>query len=236
MIYIGTAGWGIPTRLSEKFPGQGTHLERYARILNCVEINSSFYKLHKPETYEKWARLTPQNFRFSVKLSRYFTQEARLGDTSGLLNETLDGISQLGNKWAVLLVQLPPSLLFDQNVAAKFFRRLCSLCPQPITLEPRHISWTSEQAIDLLAVYQISKVIADPEPVFLAPEKCKGLSKILYYRLHGSPEIYKSSYSSDYIKSMRNQMSEYSKKNVWCIFNNTTLGFATENAIELQEL
>jgi len=77
-VFIGTAGWTIPSSLKERFVEQGTHLERYSQSLNCVEINSSFYRDHKAQTYTKWADSTPDNFRFSVKLLRYFTQEKRL--------------------------------------------------------------------------------------------------------------------------------------------------------------
>jgi uncharacterized protein YecE (DUF72 family) len=233
LVYIGTAGWNIPKLLSEDFLGDGTHLERYARVFNCVEINSSFYRDHKPETYEKWAKLTPDNFRFSVKLSRYFTQEARLKDTSSRLNDTLASITSLKHKWATLLIQLPPSLIFDYKVATNFFDRLRSVCSISIVLEPRHISWASDQAASLLVDYQIGRVLANPEPVCIAPEQYKHLTEKLYYRLHGFPELYKSSYSAKFIENLRDDISKNSKRNVWCIFNNTTLGFATENALEL---
>jgi len=75
---IGTAAWSLPLRLSERFPGEGQHLQRYARVLNCTEINSSFYRSHRIETYERWAALTPADFRFAVKLPRSVSHEARL--------------------------------------------------------------------------------------------------------------------------------------------------------------
>jgi uncharacterized protein YecE (DUF72 family) len=95
-IYIGTAGWSIPSSLAQRFPGSGTHLERYARIFNAVEINSSFYRDHQIKTYERWAKSVPPDFRFSVKLSRYFTQEMRLKETGPKLAKTLEGIKGLG--------------------------------------------------------------------------------------------------------------------------------------------
>jgi len=52
-VMIGTAGWTIPTPLAAMFSGQGTHLERYARRFSAVEINSSFYRPHKPSTYAR---------------------------------------------------------------------------------------------------------------------------------------------------------------------------------------
>ncbi len=47
-VYVGTAGWSIPTTHAALFPGDGTHLERYARVLTAVEIDSSFHRPQRP--------------------------------------------------------------------------------------------------------------------------------------------------------------------------------------------
>ena len=49
-LYIGTAGWSIPSACASHFPAEGSHLERYAQVFNAVEINSSFYRAHLPAT------------------------------------------------------------------------------------------------------------------------------------------------------------------------------------------
>jgi len=59
---IGTAGWNIPSAYAEQFCGTGTHLQRYATQLNAVEINSSFYRSHRRQTYERWAGSVPEGF------------------------------------------------------------------------------------------------------------------------------------------------------------------------------
>src|SRR5690349_3195024 len=51
-IRIGCAGWSIPKQHGDRFPSDGSHLERYGSRLNSVEINSSFYKPHQPSTYK----------------------------------------------------------------------------------------------------------------------------------------------------------------------------------------
>ncbi len=75
MIRIGTAGWSIPKTVARRFRGAGSHLERYARLMLCAEINTSFYRSHSFETYQKWARLTPVGFRFAVKIPQLITHE-----------------------------------------------------------------------------------------------------------------------------------------------------------------
>ncbi|MFZ0601167.1 MAG: DUF72 domain-containing protein [Roseiarcus sp.] len=76
--FIGVAGWSIPARYAAEIPQAGSHLERYAHRLNAVEINSSFYRSHRLETYTRWAASTPCGFRFAVKVPRGVTHERRL--------------------------------------------------------------------------------------------------------------------------------------------------------------
>jgi uncharacterized protein YecE (DUF72 family) len=83
-IFIGCAGWSIARAHAQAFPEAGTHLKRYAQLLPAVEINSSFYRPHRPQTYARWAASTPQTFRFAVKLPRAITHTHRLRDSEDL--------------------------------------------------------------------------------------------------------------------------------------------------------
>ena len=78
VIYIGTAGWAIPSHYHDMFPGEGSALERYASMLGGVEINSSFHRHHREQTYERWVASVPKRFRFSVKVPRGLTHEGAL--------------------------------------------------------------------------------------------------------------------------------------------------------------
>ena len=236
-IYIGTAGWNLPADFQNFFPKQGSHLERYAQKLNSVEINSSFYKEHEYKTYLRWSESVPEDFRFSVKLSRFFTQETKLCETERL-SEVLEGISGLGHKWSVLLVQLPPSLDFEAESAEVFMLSLTQkLKDVSVVWEPRHPSWTNGEALKLLSKYKISKVIADPEPCVLTEAKQAKVEFIRYVRLHGSPQIYKSRYDQRFLNRIKSQINQsINFKPIWCIFDNTTYGFAAKNALELQDL
>jgi uncharacterized protein YecE (DUF72 family) len=124
--HIGTAGWAIPRQYAGEFPSPGSHLERYARRFNAVEINSSFHRPHRRATYERWARV-------------------------------------------------------------------------PAAAEPG------------------------------------GWPGLRYFRLHGSPRTYYSSYTPEQIGSYAAKLQAV-RTETWCIFDNTTLGAATENALTLQAL
>ena len=52
---IGCAGWGISKGAAAALPTEDSHLERYAAVQPAVEINSSFYRLHQPQTCARWA-------------------------------------------------------------------------------------------------------------------------------------------------------------------------------------
>src|ERR671910_1309915 len=138
---IGTAGWSIPKEHAAPFPATGSHLERYAKVLNAVEINSSFYRPHRTTTYERWAASVPESFRFAVKVPKAITHELRLKDADDLLDRFLSEVSGLGPKLGPLLVQLPPSLRFEDGVADIFLSELRSHVKGPIVCEPRHASW-----------------------------------------------------------------------------------------------
>lgn len=231
MIYIGTSAWAIPSLTQASFPNEGSHLERYSQILKTVEINSSFHKFHSEKTYEKWRLSTPNDFKFSVKLNKYFTHECNLSPSIKELNKELSTISHLENKWAVLLLQFPGSMNFNAKKMERFYKIIRKKFHGSIAIEPRNISWVNQEAVLLMKEFKISKVIADPER-FLS--KDYSFSGIRYYRLHGSPVVYKSSYSEEFLSSLADKIIR-SKKENWVIFDNSMFGYATKNALMLKE-
>ena len=234
---IGTAGWSIPLPDAAAFPVEGSGLERYAARLRCAEINSSFHRSHRPSTWRRWAESVPDDFRFSAKLPKTITHGHRLIEAEKLLDAFVEESSALGAKLAILLVQLPPSLVFDATAAAIFFRALRSRTATAIACEPRHASWFSEDADDLLGAHRVARVAADPAKVGAAalPGGWRDLS---YFRLHGSPVPYRSSYDADrlqaYARAMAAGLGE--GREVWCIFDNTASSAAMGNALDLERL
>jgi uncharacterized protein YecE (DUF72 family) len=233
-LWIGTAGWSVPSRYAAEIPLGGSHLERYARCLNAVEINSSFYRPHQRNTYERWAQSVPAGFHFSVKLPKAITHEQRLVDCGALLDCFAAEVAGLGNKLGVLLVQLPPKLALERRVAGRFFRDLRERIDTPIACEPRHASWFTPDIGDWLAERRIARVAADPAPVAGAGET-GGWNGLAYFRWHGSPRIYYSDYDDAALKLLKRRLDEKRGCGVaaWCIFDNTALGAALGNALAL---
>ena len=234
-IRIGTAGWSIPRASAFHFESTGTHLQRYARSLDCAEINSSFHLPHAAATYAKWRDSTPAHFKFAVKIPRMITHELKLQDARQPFVTFLDQTEGLDQKRGPILVQLPPSLLFDASVVTPFLDVVREVYNGPMVCEPRHATWFSSTVASLLDRYAISRVAADPPPV---PEAAvpAGWSRIAYFRLHGSPRKYWSRYEGDDIATLAaTARSVTTAVEVWCVFDNTASGAAIENAWELRE-
>lgn len=227
---IGCAGWSIDRESAPRFPVGASHLERYAQVLNAAEINSSFYRPHQPQTYERWAASVPAGFRFSVKLPRSVTHDNRLAGSDDLLARFADEAGALGDKLGCVLVQLPPSLTLDRGVADAFFTALTKRFSCMIACEARHGGWFGDDATALLQAHGVTRVIADPparEPGPYVPT-----SGAVYARLHGSPRMYYSSYDDAYLDSVAAYLAD---KEAWCIFDNTASGAALPNALSLKQ-
>ena len=234
-VRIGTAGWSIPAQYAAAFAQTGTHLERYARRFGAVEINSSFYRPHLPRTYQRWAGTVPEGFRFAVKLPREITHTRRLVGVEQPLAQFVSEAGMLGAKLGPLLVQLPPSLSFREETADAFFRQLRSRFGGLIACEPRHATWFTDEVDALLSRFQVARAAADPAcvPRTAAPGGWPGL---VYYRLHGSPEVYHSAYGAEYVADLGKRIAgRAADAEAWCIFDNTARGEAANDALSLQQ-
>ena len=231
---VGCAGWSLPRAEQAAFPELGTHLERYAARLPAAEINSSFYRPHRPATYARWAASVPAAFRFAVKVPRAITHDARLADADAPLDAFLAEATALGARLGCLLVQLPPSLAFERDVARAFLAALRTRHAGPVAIEPRHASWFTAPVARLLAAHQVARVAADPARVPAAAEP-GGWAGLAYFRLHGSPRMYYSAYDDAYLDALARRLraAAAGADAVWCIFDNTALGAATANALGL---
>jgi len=230
---IGCAGWGIHKDIAHAFPADGSQLERYAAVFPAVEINSSFYRPHQPQTYARWAASTPDRFRFSVKLPRTITHDAKLREVDALLDRFAGEAGQLGDKLGCVLVQLPPSGAFIEDVVRDFLPRLRARFACMLALEARHPSWFSDLATEVLRAAEVTRVIADPaagQPGPHVPTTAAG-----YLRLHGSPRIYYSNYPRETLRQVEHDVAARVREGAdcWCIFDNTAAFAAVPNALEV---
>ncbi|KQX20139.1 MULTISPECIES: DUF72 domain-containing protein [unclassified Sphingomonas] len=229
-VRIGTAGWSIGSRYRPDFPGEGSHLERYATRFSAVEINSSFHRPHRVATYRRWAESVPDDFRFAVKFPKLVSHELRLVACADAVERFAEETGGLGAKLGVLLLQLPPSLAFDRPIVSAFLALCRAASDAPIVCEPRHASWFTDGADRLLADHGIARAAADPAPADGAGEP-GGWPGLVYVRLHGSPVMYRSAYGDAVLDRYAARLRATPG---WCIFDNTAAMAATGDALKLQ--
>lgn len=227
----------MPQLVAPATAAEQSGLERYAQHYDAVEINSTFYRLPLARTVERWCQLTPAHFRFTVKVPQAITHECGLVGGRAELQNFCGLLGGLGPKLGALLVQLPPSLVLEAGVAGRFFAALKGMSDAPIVVEPRHVTWFGASAEALLRRHGIERVAADPalhpaaaEPTFTGPTS--------YFRWHGSPRKYFSTYGPERIAMFAACVRELTRahpgRSVYCIFDNTGGGGAPVNALELR--
>jgi uncharacterized protein YecE (DUF72 family) len=203
-------------------------------VFNATEINSTFYSVHRPSTYERWHDSVPDDFRFSVKVPKSISHEKRLVAVGHELAEFASSLSGLGHKLGPLLLQLPPKLVYDEAVVRAFLDEAGSIGTWPLVIEPRHATWFESAADALLEAYGIARMGADPERASGALRP-GGARSLTYLRLHGSPRVYFSSYDDAFIGGII-EMLDGSGGPTWCIFDNTASGAAAGDALRLMSV
>jgi len=236
-LRIGCAGWSLPRDQWPHFSAEGSHLERYAERLRAVEIDTSFYRPHRRETYARWAASTPAGFRFAVKLPKTITHERRLVDAMPLLDAFLAQVDGLGDKLGCLLAQLAPSMAFDAAATRRFLQDMRKRHGGPMAMEPRHASWFTPEADALLDRHRIGRVLADPvlHDTATAPG---GWPALVYLRMHGTPRVYWSAYDDALLVRVAQRLRQAQAEGAecWCVLDNTAGGAAVANALTLSRL
>ena len=222
--------------MQDRFPDGASHLERYAAVFDAVEINSTFHRPHRASTYERWARSVPARFRFSVKMPRTITHDARLIAAGKLLDAFFAQMEPIRAKVGCVLVQLPPSLEWNPRFAGRFFGTLRKRYDGAVAVEPRHGSWFADPVDAVLEAARVARVAADP-PRAPRGDEPGGWRGLAYHRLHGSPRVYYSSYGDAFLDKLAQRLRAHRNAGIdcWCIFDNTTLGAGTANALTLDE-
>lgn len=235
-VLIGISGWSYADWAGQFYPVEipkTRWLEYYCHRFATVEINSSFYRLPKEMTFAKWRERVPEDFVFAVKASRYITHIKKLNDPVESARLFLTRTRFLGGKLGPVLFQLPPGL------KARLDKLEQLLLSRPRDLrycfEFRHTSWFCREVYDLLRRHNCALCIADSPEFPLVIQRTADFS---YFRLHGSPVLYRSRYSHEELKAWAERIERFLDENadVYVYFDNTDDGYATINAQELMSL
>jgi uncharacterized protein YecE (DUF72 family) len=233
-LFIGCSGFTYPHWRGgfypEKLP-QTRWFEHYCSVFSTVELNVTFYRLLKPETFEQWRLKSPAGFSFSVKGSRFITHVKRLLDPEEPLERFFDGALRLGEKLRSVLWQFPPGFGRDSPRLERFLATL-ERYPVRNALEFRNVSWCAEEIIDICRKAGVALCMADwPDFITDLPVT----SDFVYIRRHGRGGSYSGRYSLEELKSDAVRIRGYLERgmDVHIYFNNDAHAYATENAREL---
>ena len=167
-------------------------------------------------------------------MPKWLTHERCLEDTGPELARFFREISGLGRKLGCVLVQLPPGLAYDPRTVEAFFTAVRACYRGALVCEPRHPTWFTGAADRRMDAHNVGRVAADPSCGPLGDEP-GGSSRIAYFRLHGSPVMYHSSYAEEFLGELTEKIQALAARPVWCVFDNTARGAATINGLELSD-
>jgi len=245
LVKIGTSGVVLPGNKTS-FPPEfqtGTRLHYYGALFNSLEINSSFYKIPKQSTFEKWASEVPENFSFTTKLWRGITHVKNLEYSQNDIASFMNAADGLGDKKGCLLVQFPASIRIDLlNKVEEILQEIVQFNQHKqwqLAIEFRHKSWYHKDVYKILAKYQASLVLHDmPNSTSLVTEVMVEAinASHIYLRFHGPTGQYNGSYSNQFIDDYAERIKEWRAENkvIYVYFNNT-IGSALQNAQRLQQ-
>lgn len=239
-IRLGCSGWDYRDWEGVFYKtGDESKLKAYSRIFNTAEINSTFYSYPSQGIVFGWAKYTPPDFKFAVKLNRLITHEKMLEISKGVEDDLkrfcglLKPLEDSG-KLACILIQLPPGMKFKKEKIEAFLNVL----PKDLrfALEYRNMTWLTDEAHHLLSKYNVAAVAID-EP--LLPPDIRLTSDIAYVRWHGRGEKmwYNYRYSKEELSAWVVKLKEMSESaELYGYFNNHYHGYAPENCIDVLEM
>jgi uncharacterized protein YecE (DUF72 family) len=242
-LYIGTSGWHYDDWVGLFYPPEITgyrELTFHSQHFNTVENNSSFYRIASEATYKTWDRMTPDGYKFSIKLNKLITHTHRLelnNETAEKIQYILDSTQVLGEKLGVVLIQLPASFRYDLAKLDKFLAYFCPVVRSKpyafdIAIEFRNKYWFVDEVYEVLEKYNVALVAGQSSRW---PGVRHATADIAYIRMHGPEKLFASPYSTQQLEEwamyIKNLPAHVKRVNVY--FNNDFHGYALENAKEL---
>lgn len=235
-IHIGTSGWHYDHWRGPFYPqGMKTDafLPFYADRFGAAEINNTFYQLPERRTLAEWRKITPRDFTFACKASRYITHMKKLKDPAESTGRFFDAIDALGRKLGPILFQLPPGWRADVE---RLKAILGCLPPEHrYVFEFRDQSWFNARVYDALAshgaAFCIYHLAGRQSPVEVT-------GNLVYVRLHGPGDAYEGSYDGRTLFGWVRRFLRWRDegRDVYCFFDNDEKGYAALDGLRMQEM
>jgi uncharacterized protein YecE (DUF72 family) len=205
----------------------------YCKQFNTLELNVTFYRFPQISFLKTWYDKSPSTFRFAVKAPRLITHYKKFSRTEKLMNDFYGSVSEgLKEKLGCILFQLPPRSYYTYERLQRIIASLDNSFNNVV--EFRHESWWDLEVYNELTKHKITFCgMSHP----LLPDEIIKNTSILYYRMHGVPELYKSPYKKSTLKKIINEIHSSGKiKKAFIYFNNDVDASAIKNAKQMIEI
>ena len=166
-IHIGTQGWNYDAWVGPFYPRgtrAGDYLDLYVKAFGTVEIDSTFYAVPSANSIQSWRTRAPEGFTYSLKLTQEITHQNRLVESAEVLARFCERARELGDKLAVILIQMPPD--FSPR-AFSALEKFLPLLPGDLrfALEFRDRAWLTkevgEPTLRLLNDHRVALALTD---------------------------------------------------------------------------
>ena len=235
-VQIGTSGWSYDHWEHVLYPPGTPAAQRlglYTARFSTVELNASFYRWPRTATFSSWRRRLPPGFALSVKAPRGLTHAKKLYAPEVWVDRIAQCWHELGDKRAVLLVQLAPGMARDDDRLEYFLRLLPAWVP--VAVEFRHPTWVDDGVFALLERHGAAYCVMSGAQL---PCVLRATAPFVYVRLHGpdAEHLYGGSYSDDDLRWWADRVHEWhgAGRDVFVYFNNDGGGNAVRNASTLR--
>jgi uncharacterized protein YecE (DUF72 family) len=199
MIRVGIGGWVFKPWRGEFYPKglpQARELAHASSKLSSIEINGTFYRTQKPDSFRKWANETPDDFVFSLKGPQFATHRRVLAEAGESIERFFrSGVLELKAKLGPIFWQLHPSKTFE----AEDFAAFLALLPRRLdgrdirhAVEVRHPSFVTPAYIDLLRKHNVAPVLVESDKHPLIADVT---SDFVYARLQRTAEDVPTGYT-----------------------------------------
>ncbi len=230
-VLIGTSGWNYDHWKSSFYSGvkRKDWLRHYAEQFNAVEVNATFYRLQKKQTFERWYDETPPDFRFSLKGNRFLTHNKKLNDPLQSVARERERAIGLREKLAVIVWQLPGTFTKHIDRLQPFVEALKQWDEARHAIEFRNSSWFDDEVAACLNEHKVANCRSDAADW---PMWDKVTTDLVYVRLHGPGGAYASNYRAPRLRGWVDRAVAWNRrsKEVFLFFNNDEKGYAVKNA------
>lgn len=236
-LFIGISGFYYPGWRGSFYPAKlaaHDYLPFYSTRFKSVEINNTFYRLPLESTLSRWRDVTPEDFVFATKASRFITHIKRLEGPAEAVTAFLDCVGSLASKLCPVLFQLPSRFPFNGDKLDTF----CKVLSRDFryAFEFRDPGWFRQETCDILSQHNMAFCIYNYS-VTLSPDAVT--ADFVYIRFHGPlKEPYRGAYPDKFLEEWAGKIQNWMKeaKSVYVYFDNTMQGYAAVDALKMQLL